>query len=412
MKTRTQPLTRREFVRSLGLGAAGAFAAARSALAQENSSGPEKPKSEKPAAVKVPTRPLGKTGVEVSVLALGGIFDITSNQLVLQQALEWGVTYWDTAPVYTGGKSEEGIGMFFEKNPARRKEVFLVTKTGRRDPAGMTEELNRSLERMKTDYVDMYFIHGINNTSALTDEIKAWVEKAKADKKIRFFGFSTHQNMEDCLQGAAKLGWIDGIMLTYNYRIMHTDAMKAAVEAASKAGIGLVAMKTQGRRTRSTDEAAEAKLIEHFIQRGFSAEQARLKAVWENKQIASICSAMYTVSVLGANVAAAVDRTELTARDRAVLAKAAAETCDGYCAGCTRLCEGAIGYAAPIGDVMRSLMYYHSYGDHGYAREIFGSIPAPVRARLAALDFTAAERVCPNKLPITQLVREATRLLA
>jgi len=409
---KTQSLSRRQFVSALGLGAAGALATARSAIAQENLQQKDAPKPDKPAKIKVPTRRLGKTGVDVSILSLGGIFDITSNQLVLQQALDWGVTYWDTAPSYTGGKSEEGIGMFFEKNPARRKEVFLVTKTGRRNPADMTEELNRSLERMKTDYVDMYFLHGLNSTSALTDEIKAWAEKAKADKKIRFFGFSTHQNMEECLQGAAKLGWIDGIMLTYNYRIMNTDQMKAAVEAASKAGIGLVAMKTQGRRTRSTDEAAEAKLIEHFIQRGFSAEQARLKAVWENQQIASICSAMYTISVLGANVAAAVDRTELTPQDRAALERAAAETCDGYCAGCTRLCEGAIGYAAPIGDVMRSLMYYHSYGDHAYAREIFAAIPAHVRQQLARLDFSVAERVCPNKLPIAQLVREATKLLA
>ena len=56
------------------------------------------------------------------MLALGGIFDITTNQLVLQRALDFGVTYWDTANGYTNGNSEKGIGMFFEKNPtcARR----------------------------------------------------------------------------------------------------------------------------------------------------------------------------------------------------------------------------------------------------------------------------------------------------
>lgn len=409
---KTQYLTRRQFVRALGLSAAGALAVARPSGAQQEQQQKNSATPTKTGTIKVPTRLLGKTGVQVPILSLGGIFDITSNQLVLQQALDWGVTYWDTAPVYTGGKSEEGIGMFFEKHPDKRKDVFLVTKTSRRDPAGMTEELNRSLERMKTDYIDLYFLHGVGDIRTLTDDIKAWAEKAKAEKKIRFFGFSTHQNMEDCLQGAAKLGWIDGIMFTYNYRILNTDAMKAAVDAAAKAGIGLVAMKTQGRRSRSTDEAAEAKLIEHFIQRGFSAEQARLKVVWENQQIASICSAMYTISVLGANVAAAIDRTQLSEQDRAALAKAAAESCDGYCAGCTRLCEGAIRYTAPIGDVMRSLMYYHSYGDRAYAREIFASIPADVRRHLASIDFSAAERVCPNRLPITELVREATKLLA
>ena len=51
--------------------------------------------------------------------------------------------------------------------------------------------------------------------------------------------------MENCLTDAARLGWIDGIMATYNYRLMHTDRMKKAVDACTEAGIGLIAMKTQ-----------------------------------------------------------------------------------------------------------------------------------------------------------------------
>ncbi|MCS7338034.1 MAG: aldo/keto reductase, partial [Verrucomicrobiae bacterium] len=77
-----------------------------------------------------------------------------------------------------------------------------------------------------------------------------------------------------------------------------------------------------------------------------------------------------------------------------------------------RYCEAAINFAAPIGDIMRSLMYYHSYGDYAYAREIFESIPAQARMQLTKFDYSPAERVCPNRLPITELVREATRLLA
>ena len=108
--------------------------------------------------VKVPTRPFGRTGVPVSMLGLGGIFDIVSNQLVLKQALDWGVTYWDTAASYNGGRSEGGIGMFLEKNPQARKDIFLVTKY---DGGEMTDALNQSLEKLKTDYVDMYFLHGV-----------------------------------------------------------------------------------------------------------------------------------------------------------------------------------------------------------------------------------------------------------
>jgi len=398
-------------MKAAGLMGAGTVVGTGTALARLAAPPSAQAKPQKAVENKVPTRAFGKTGARVSMLALGGIFDITSNQLVLQQALAWGVKYWDTAPGYTGGKSETGIGMFLEKNPQVRKEIFLVTKADKRDPQGMTASLNQSLERMKTAYVDGFFLHGISSGSALNDEIKAWAEKAKADRKIRFFGFSTHSNMEDCLNAAAKLGWIDGIMLTYNCRVMNTDAMKAAVDAAAKAGIGLTAMKTQAKRTRGDDQA-DAKLLDHFVQRGFSAEQAKLKAVWETPQIATACSAMYTVSVLSANVAAALDQVKLSAADHAALAGAAADSRSGYCAGCTRLCEGVIAHQAPIGDVMRSLMYYHSYGDRNRAREVFAHVPESTRSRLAEMDFSGAERVCPHRLPIARLMREATELLA
>ncbi|NIO07642.1 MAG: aldo/keto reductase, partial [Deltaproteobacteria bacterium] len=95
--------------------------------------------------------------VNVSCLSLGGIFDVTSNQLVLRQALNRGVTYWDTATSYVGGKSEIGIGKYFEKYPEARKKVFLVTKSGASSPRGLTKHLNRSLDRMKTDYIDLFF---------------------------------------------------------------------------------------------------------------------------------------------------------------------------------------------------------------------------------------------------------------
>lgn len=129
------------------------------------------------------------------------------------------------------GKSEIGIGQFFGKYPEARKEVFLVTKSDSRDPEGMTKLLHRSLDRMKTDHVDCYFIHGMKKIEEINQETRIWVEKAKAEGKIRFFGFSTHSNMEDLLLGAARLGWVDGIMASYNFRLMHTDKMKAAVDA-------------------------------------------------------------------------------------------------------------------------------------------------------------------------------------
>ncbi|NJL60468.1 MAG: aldo/keto reductase, partial [Desulfobacteraceae bacterium] len=142
----------------------------------------------------------------------------------------------------------------------------------------MTKMLQQSFERMKTDYVDLYFLHGISSVKDIYAGTKEWAEKAKKDKKIRFFGFSTHRNMEDCLLDAAKLGWIDGIMMTYNYRVMDSDKMKQAVDACQKAGIGLTAMKTQGKSPgfdflKAESETAK-KLTDRLLQKGFTEHQA------------------------------------------------------------------------------------------------------------------------------------------
>jgi predicted aldo/keto reductase-like oxidoreductase len=368
-------------------------------------------KGEKGAMV-VPTRPFGKTGVNVSSLSLGGMFDIPSNQILMHQALQWGVTYWDTADCYEGGRSEKGIGAFFSRNPEARQRVFLVTKSDSQDPEGMTRLFDHSLERTNTAYIDLYFIHGISNIREMNTEMKTWAEKMKASGKLRLFGFSTHSNMEECLLGAAKLGWIDGIMMTYNYRIMHTDKMRQAVDACAAAGIGLTAMKTQGGGQVRSDSEAELRLAGRFLQRGFTDRQAKLKAVWDNPKIASICSQMPSLTILVANVAAAVDKTSLSAEDKNLLERYASETASGYCAGCTRMCQAVLGAPVPVGDVMRYLMYYHDYGDRDRARALFAELPAETRSRLGQVDYSAAEARCPQGIAIGRLMREAGRILA
>ena len=359
----------------------------------------------------VPTRPFGKTGANVSILSLGGMFDIASNQLLMKQAMAWGVTYWDTADCYQRG-SERGIGKFLSRQPDAREKLFIVSKSDARDPDGMTRLLDRSLDRMKTDYVDLYFVHAVYDVSELGERTKAWAEKAKAAGKIRFFGFSTHSNMEECLLEASRLGWIDGIMMTYNYRLMHSDDMRRAVDACVKAGIGLTAMKTQGGGQVRTDSESELKLAGRFLQKGFTDAQAKLKAVLQNGQISSICSRMKNMTILMSNVAAALDKTRLSARDNRLLQLHAKETRSAYCAGCTHICQSCMDEEAPIGDVMRYLMYANSYEDDALAAEGFRTIPQKVRARLARMDYSMAEHRCPQGLPIAKLMREAIKKLA
>jgi predicted aldo/keto reductase-like oxidoreductase len=406
MSTKRIRFSRREFLKTAGILGAGSLLPA---VAERVVQAAQKSDKE---GILIPSRAFGKTGVSVSALGIGGMFDIPSNQIVLHQALRWGVTYWDTAESYEGGNSEKGIGAFFTRNPEARKKVFLVTKSGSRDPDGMTRLFNRSLERMSTTYIDLYFIHGISSIREMSAEMKTWAEKMRATGKLRFFGFSTHNNMEDCLLGAAKLGWIDGIMMAYNYRLMQSDKMKQAVEACAAAGIGLTAMKTQGGGQVRSDTEAELKLAGRFLQKGFTDRQAKLKAVWEEPKIAAICSQMPNVTILMANAAAAMDRTSLSVEDRGMLERYARETTSGYCAGCTRICQTALSSPVPVGDVMRYLMYYHDYGDRDRARALFAELPIETRSRLDRVDYSPAEERCPQRIAIGRLMREAGRILA
>jgi hypothetical protein len=172
-------------------------------------------------------------------------------------------------------------------------------------------------------------------------------------------------------------------MLKYDFRLMHTDAMKSAVDAATKAGIGLTAMKTQSKSPVATETEADLKMGGHFIQRGFTQQQAKLKAIWENPQIAAICSQMPNLNILHANIAAALDKTSLTAADHAALRQYAEATRMEHCAGCTHICETALNQPVPVGDVMRCLMYHRAYGDQELARKVFGQLPETARRGLA-----------------------------
>ena len=395
MKKKTTNYTRRDFLKTAGVVGVGSVMSPMAGLA-DNTENKDI----------VPTRPFGKTGANVSILSLGGMFDIASNQLMMKKAMDWGVTYWDTADCYQKG-SEKGIGKFFGRQPDARKKIFLVSKSDARDPRGMTKLLDRSLDRMQTDYIDLYFIHAVSDIDELDNRTKAWAEEAKAAGKIRFFGFSTHRNMEDCLMKAAGLRWIDGIMMTYNYRLMHTADMQRAVDACVRAGIGLTAMKTMGGGQVRTDSETELKLAGRFLEKGFTDAQAKLKAVWQNPNISSICSQMPNMTILMSNVAAALDKTQLSASDNELMLRYASETRSSYCAGCTAICESCVEGEAPIGDVMRYLMYYNSYDDYKLAAESFRNIPAKIRRRLTDLDYSMAEDKCPQGLPIARLMQEA-----
>jgi aryl-alcohol dehydrogenase-like predicted oxidoreductase len=403
--TKAKRMTRRGFIRTVGFGGVAA-----TALGVPRSLDAQAPASGQPAAM--PRRKLGKTGAEVSILCLGGMFDTINNQLLLRQAYNWGVTYWDTAEGYGNGLSEEGFGRFFTRYPEIRKDIFLVTKFRPASPDKLSEALDKALKRLHTDHVDMFYNHGISDFSQIDPGAREWAAQMKKAGKIKFFGFSTHANMEDCLLAAAKSGWIDSVMFTYNFRVMNAPKMKEAVEACAQAGIGLTSFKTQAGGQIKADSETEFKMVQKFLERGFTDKQAKLKAVWENPNIASVCSQMPNLAYLSANVAAARDLKTLSQSDFETLDRFAYETRTGYCAGCARICRAAVGGKFPVNDVMRCLMYYRDYGDRELARNVFAELPEEARLQLAELDYSRAEEACPQGLAIAELMREASHLLA
>jgi len=400
-------LTRREFVTTMGLaGLAAAGVGATAALAAP----PEPPPATQ--ADTVPRRQLGKTGVNVPILSLGCMFDTINNQLLLRQAVKWGVTYWDTAEHYGNTLSEEGIGRFFARNPDDRQKIFLVTKLETKG-GDLTQRLDQCLRRMQTSYLDLFLVPAVDSMDELTPAIKDWAGQMKKAGKFKLFGFATHTNMEDCLLGAAKLDWIDAVMTTYNFRVMSNPKMQAAVDACARAGVGLVAMKSQAGRPSGLEVPSEAKVDmgERFIKRGFTDKQAKLKLVWENPHFASICSQMHNLTIMAANVAAARDLTKLTRQEIDSIHRYAAETRENYCSGCGKICQEAVGGTVPVHEVMRCLMYHRYYGDPELARLTFSRLREEVRRRLVEVDYSTAEQACPNGLAITELMRQASELL-
>lgn len=414
MAEQKRSISRRAFLKTAGAAGVGTVLSPLESMAD----GTEQSSTNGSIQKVVPTRPFGKTGENVSILSLGGVLR-SSDQIVFRQAFKMGVTYWDTADSYGWGKNEKAIGKYFAKYPEHRKKVFLVTKAASSDPEKLSEKLNTSLQRMNTTYIDMYFIHYVSDVKEqLTNEVKSWAEKAKAEGKIRFFGFSAHKNMENSMLAAAKLGWIDGIMMSYNYRLMGKENMKRAVDACVKAGIGLTAMKTQAAFSANfyasigseTDDAL--KMTESFIKKGYTTEQAKLKAVWENPHIASICSAMPNMTILQANSAAALNRETLSLDDRQRLEQYALQTASGYCAGCADICESAVGLDIPICDILRYSMYHHSYGDRDTAFHLYHSLPKKVKGNILKADYSVAEKHCPQKIQIGKVLLEIQKTLS
>jgi predicted aldo/keto reductase-like oxidoreductase len=400
-------LSRRELLaRGVALGAAGLVAVStvgRTAHAQEAQSG--KHDAEKSNAARMPTALLGRrTGVKVSRLAMGGSWGVDSE--VVAVGLEQGINYLDTAESY--GPSERNFGKFLNSIGAtghskERKKLWIVSKT--HDHHNLERRLPDRLERLQQDYLDCYYMHQIQDPTLPTSpEIQMAAQNMKKAGKIRFFGFSCHDgNVVECLNAAADSTFIDVVMFRYDYHYFKSDDLNRAIDRCVKAGIGLVAMKTQVGGMTLPDR------FNPFKQRGLSQHQAAIQAVAADERITAICSEMTNVDQMTQNAEAVASK--LTIAEAEAIREHARQVSHLWCRGCDHLCRAASGVGAQIAvaDTLRFLMYHDHYGKPDHARRLFSELPEASRdlTVIANADWHAAEAACPYHVPVAKLMARA-----
>ncbi len=215
----------------------------------------------KAAETEIPKRVFGKTGEKLTVIGqAGGRFGMVSYEdavAVTKRACELGVNYFDNAHSYWGGRSEEVYG---EALAGVRKKIFITTKSERRDKASALKELELSLKRMRTDYVDLWQIHAVSEMSdvekifAPGGAIEAF-EEAKKKGMARFIGFTGHRDPNVHLAMLERYSKYDTILMPLHpAEPAYLSFEKMVLPKAVSLGLGIQGMKS----------TANAKLLQRF----------------------------------------------------------------------------------------------------------------------------------------------------
>lgn len=395
-------MDRRSFMKGIAMGGVGVGitgAAATAAQAQDADAGP---------VTAVPRKQLGTTGETIPIIFMGGsrTFDMKYDK-TLHRAHKLGINYVDTAESYASGQSQKGVAVFQQQ--IGRENVWITTKVEvkeeRSTPEGLKKGLDDCLAGLQTDYVNMFFMHMIRDERYLdADFIKAGDDMRKSGK-TKFFGFSCHHgNVPQMISKAARAGGIDAIMFRYNFRQYGDVELNKAMDEAKAAGIGLLAMKTQGSVPEDAEKVAE------FQSKSFSLPQAKLKTVWSDERIDGCVSGMDNIQILEENATAAMSPAQLTMNEFHQLNRLARLTAPYACLGCSQICESRIDGKLKVADALRYLMYHECYGDPETARLLYNALDLEERD-FDRVDLAKAIKACPQGIRIDERLRKARALL-
>ena len=235
---------------------------------------------------------LGASGLKISRLALGCMSygDPTTErahewaladdeaQPFFRQAIELGITFWDTANVYQAGTSEEVVGRAIERY-SRRENIVLATKVHGRmhdGPGGsglsrkaILEQIDASLTRLGTDHVDLYQIHRFDPDTPVEETMEALHDIVKAGK-VRYLGASSMYAWQFAkLQHAADLGgWTRFVSMQNQYNLLRRQDERELMAMCADTGVGLVPYSPQGKghMARPWGEQSTRSTVDHVVQ--------------------------------------------------------------------------------------------------------------------------------------------------
>ncbi len=359
---------------------------------------------------------LGRTGLQVPDIGFGSS-RLGDDPDLVRHALDRGITYFDTAESYTGGTSETTLGKALE---GKRQSIVLVSKVkanaGDRADS-MMRRLEESLRRLRTDYVDVYFNHAVNDPARmLNPEWDAFTERAKAQGKIRWRGMSGHGGrLVESLDVALDRDLVDVILVGYNFgqdpsyfqrftRSMDFVAVQPdlprVLAKAKQKDVGVVAMKTL-RGARLNDLRA-------YETGGATFSQAAFRWVLSDPNVDALVVTMRGPAQVDEYLGAS-GWTRPRAGDLGLLAtyeaRNGASQCRYGCGACLSACPAGVA----IDEVLRTRMYARDYGDPEQGRAEYAALGSDAAGCSACAAPCAG--ACPHGLAIPELVRDAHRIL-
>ena len=390
---------RRQFIQATALGAVTAAGLRAPILRAETNAAPATPK--------IPHRTLGRTKLSLPLLSFG-VMNSDSPDLI-RKGLDMGITHLDTAHVYMRGNSEKAIGKVLEARGGRDK-VYIATKMrfeqdgdkgtfssrgGLRHP-GATEEnllqqLDKSLGRLRTDYVDILYLHSCSTPAMVTYEpmMKAFT-KVKEQGKARFIGISTHTDEQDCIRAAADAGVWDVVLTAQNFMKKNREEIKQANAYAAAKGVGIIAMKTQGGVRLNEEKKVE---VNHA---------AALKWVLGDENICTTIPGITTFDQMDLDFSVmgnlALSPEEL--RDLEISAMLPGPL---FCQNC-RACLSTCPCNVQIPTLMRAFMYKEGYGNLYQAQMTVADLP-PHRSLAVCTNCPSCTATCPNGIAIHDRLR-------